>query len=92
MRGEHNSKKGKRSFTILDTAEPHLILCKDNANEWKVSLLTVSRVQLILCKDKKKTVKHGVRHRHNVSMPRNNNINCIRRIQDRYPPYAYVSR
>ena len=51
MRGEHNSKKGKRSFTILDTAEPKLILCKDNANEWKVSLLTVSRVQLILCKD-----------------------------------------
>ena len=33
MRGEHNSKKGKRSFTILDTAEPKLILCKDNANE-----------------------------------------------------------
>ena len=31
MRGEHNSKKGKRSFTILDTAEPKLILCKDNA-------------------------------------------------------------
>lgn len=70
MRGEHNSKKGKRSFTILDTAEP----------------------KLILCKDKKKTVKHGVRHEHNVSMPLNNNINCIRRIPVRYPTYAYVSR
>ena len=92
MRGEHNSKKGKRSFTILDTAEPKLILCKDNANEWKVSLLTVSRVQLIWRKDKKKTVKHGVRHEHNVSMPLNNNINRIRRIPVRYPTYAYVSR
>jgi hypothetical protein len=28
-----------------------LILCKDNANEWKESLLLISRVQLILCKD-----------------------------------------
>ena len=27
------------------------ILCKDNANERNVSLLTNSRVQLILCKD-----------------------------------------
>ena len=57
MRGEHNSKKGKRSFTILDTAEPKLILCKDNANKWKVSLLTVSRVQLILCKDNERRVQ-----------------------------------
>ena len=70
MRGEHNSKKGKRSFTILDTAEP----------------------KLILCNDKKKTVKHGVRHEHNVSMPLNNNINRIRRIPVQYPTYAYVSR
>ena len=29
----------------------HFILCKDNANERKESLLSVSRVQLILCKD-----------------------------------------
>ena len=28
-----------------------LILCKDNANERKESLLSISRVQLILCKD-----------------------------------------
>lgn len=27
------------------------LLCKDNANERQVSLLTVARVQLILCKD-----------------------------------------
>ena len=31
MQGERNSKTGKRSFTRLDTAEPKLILCKDNA-------------------------------------------------------------
>ena len=31
MRGESNSKTGKRSFTGLDTAEPKLILYKDNA-------------------------------------------------------------
>ena len=30
MRGECNSKTGKLSFTGLDTAEPTLILCKDN--------------------------------------------------------------
>ncbi len=29
--GECNSKAGRRSFTGLDTAEPQLILCKDNA-------------------------------------------------------------
>ena len=29
--GERNSKTGKRSFTRLDTAEPKLVLCKDNA-------------------------------------------------------------
>ena len=29
MKGECNSKSGKRSFAGLDTAEPHLILCKD---------------------------------------------------------------
>ena len=31
MRGECNGKVGKRSFTGLDTAEPKLILFKDNA-------------------------------------------------------------
>ena len=51
MQGESNSKTGKRSFTGLDTAEPRLILYKDNANEWKESLLLLSRVQLILYKD-----------------------------------------
>ena len=50
MQGECNSKTGKLSFTRLDTAEPQLILYKDNANERKKSLLLFSRVQLILCK------------------------------------------
>ena len=49
MQGECNSKAGKRSFTGLDTAEPQLILCKDNASERKESLLFISRAQLILC-------------------------------------------
>ena len=31
MQGECNSKAGKQSFTRLDTAEPKLILYKDNA-------------------------------------------------------------
>ena len=31
IRGECNGKAGKRSFTGLDTAEPKLILYKDNA-------------------------------------------------------------
>jgi len=52
MKGECNSTSEKRSFAGLDTAEPHLILCKDSANERKESLLSVSRVQHILCKDK----------------------------------------
>lgn len=30
MQGERNSKTEKRSFFRLDTAEPKLILCKDN--------------------------------------------------------------
>ena len=50
MQGECNGKEGKRSFTALDTAEPKLILFKDNANERNESLLSNSRVQLILCK------------------------------------------
>ena len=30
MKGECRTNNGKHSFTLLDTAEPHLILCKDN--------------------------------------------------------------
>ena len=51
MRGERNGKAGKRSFTGLDTAEPKLVLYKDNANERNESLLLVARVQLVLYKD-----------------------------------------
>ena len=57
MQGECNGKMWKRSFTKLDTAEPPLVLCKDNANERKESLLLISRVPLVLCKDIKKNVK-----------------------------------
>ncbi len=53
MKGECDSKEGKLSFTGLDTAESNLILCKDDANERKASLLLISRVQLILYKDTK---------------------------------------
>ena len=53
MKDECDSKEGKLSFTGLDTAESNLILCKDNANERKESLLLISRVQLILYKDTK---------------------------------------
>ena len=31
MQGECNGKSGRSSLTRLDTAEPQLILCKDNA-------------------------------------------------------------
>ena len=51
MKDECDSKYGKRSFTVPDTAEPTLILYKDNANERKASLLLISRVRLILYKD-----------------------------------------
>ena len=51
MQGERNGKAGKRSFTGLDTAEPKLVLYKDNANERQESLLLVARVQLVLYKD-----------------------------------------
>ena len=44
MKDECDSKEGKLSFTGLDTAEPTLILYKDNANERKASLLLISRV------------------------------------------------
>ena len=53
MKDECDSKYGKRSFTVPDTAEPTLILYKDDANERKESLLLISRVQLILYKDTK---------------------------------------
>lgn len=42
MQGECNSKSGKPGFTVLDTAEPMLTLCKGDANERKESLLSVS--------------------------------------------------
>lgn len=32
MQGECNSKSGKPGFTVLDTAEPMLTLCKGNAS------------------------------------------------------------
>ena len=51
MQGECNGKVGKQSFHNFDTAEPQLILYKDNANEWQKSLLLFVRVQLILYKD-----------------------------------------
>ncbi len=30
MKGECNDKEGKQSFTVLDTAEPHLNICNIN--------------------------------------------------------------
>ena len=44
MKDECDSKEGKLSFTVPDTAEPTLILYKDDANERKASLLLISRV------------------------------------------------
>ena len=49
--GESNGMTVRRSLISQDIAEPKLILYKDNANEWKESLLLLSRVQLILYKD-----------------------------------------
>ena len=57
MQGECNGKVGKQSFHNFDTAEPKLILYKDNANERKESLLLLSRVQLILYKDNARRVQ-----------------------------------
>ena len=51
MQVERNGKTGKRSFTVLDTAETPLILYKDNASERQKSLLLFARVPLILYKD-----------------------------------------
>lgn len=42
MKDECGSKEGKLSYTGLDTAESNLILCKDDANERKASLLLIS--------------------------------------------------
>ncbi len=50
MRGERNSKAGKRCFTGLDIAEPKLSLYKADTNERQKSLLLVARVQLGLYK------------------------------------------
>lgn len=47
MKGECNGKTGNIGFPGLDTAEPPLILSKDNANERQKSLLLFARVQLI---------------------------------------------
>lgn len=58
LKGECNIKSGKRSFIGLDTAEPHHILCNDNASECNKSLLLYCRVPLILCKDTAKEVRH----------------------------------
>ena len=57
MRGECNGKVGKLCFHNFDTAEPKLILFKDNANERNESLLSNSRVQLILYKDNARRVQ-----------------------------------
>ena len=57
MQGERNGKTGKLCFSRLDTAEPQLILYKDNANERQKSLLLFVRVQLILYKDKKRAAQ-----------------------------------
>lgn len=35
MQDECSGKTGKHRFTGLDTAEPQLVLCKDNASECK---------------------------------------------------------
>ena len=51
MQGECNGKTMKRSFIRLDTAEPPLILYKDNANERQTSLLLFVRVPLIFYKN-----------------------------------------
>ena len=48
MQGERSSKTGKLCFTVLDTAEPQLALCKGNANERKESLLFISRTAACL--------------------------------------------
>ena len=62
MQGERNGKTGKLCFSRLDTAEPQLILYKDNANERQKSLLLFVRVQLILYKDKKtRPISDGLR-------------------------------
>ena len=52
MQGESNSKTGKRSFTGLDTAEPRLILYKDNARRVERGLvLTFPSAVYLIYKD-----------------------------------------
>lgn len=48
MKDECDSKEGKLSFTGLDTAESNLILCKDDANERKASLLLFPSVAYLI--------------------------------------------
>ena len=50
IKGECNGKTGNIVFPGLDTAEPPLILSKDNANERQKSLLMFARVPLISTK------------------------------------------
>ena len=79
MQVERNGKTGKRSFTVLDTAETPLILYKDNANERQKSLLLFARVPLILYKDKNFIDKrcHIVVERIFINLfLRNENIKC----------------
>ena len=66
MQGECNGKVGKQSFHNFDTAEPKLILYKDNANERNESLLSDSRMQLILYKNNK---KHSYKRKHTITKP-----------------------
>lgn len=57
MKGECNGKTGNIVFPGFDTAEPPLILSKDNANERQKSLLMFARVPLIPTKVYKNIVK-----------------------------------
>ena len=59
MQGECNSKSEKRSFAGLDTAEPKLILCKDNANERKRKHITEEKTMAPACRDAKSCVSRG---------------------------------
>ena len=61
MQGECSSNQMKRCFIMIDIAEPSLIFCNDNANEWKERLLFVSRVQLIFCKDNANSMPHKIK-------------------------------
>ena len=59
--GECNSKTGKRSFTRLDTAEPKLILYKDNARRVKRELdHTFPSAKYLIYKDTARRVERGL--------------------------------